>query len=72
MFHSYCLYLEGHQIFIVVLLYGPRREKTCLRGFANNEGVDQPALPLGLISAFVVRLLKSTIPRLATSGISMF
>ena len=23
--------------------YGPRREKTCLRRFANNKGADQPA-----------------------------
>ena len=22
--------------------YGPRREKTCLRGFANNKGADHP------------------------------
>ena len=25
------------------MLFGPRREKTCLRGFANNTGADQPA-----------------------------
>ena len=31
--------------------YGPRREKTCLRGFANNTGTDQPAHPHSLISA---------------------
>ena len=24
-------------------IYGRRREKTCLRGFANNTGADQPA-----------------------------
>ena len=24
---------------------GPRREKTCLRGFANNIGADKPAHP---------------------------
>ena len=24
-------------------LYGPRREKTCLREFANNKEADQPA-----------------------------
>ena len=39
-------------------LYGPRREKTCLRGFANNTGADQPAHPRSLISAFVIRVLK--------------
>ena len=35
----------------------PRREKTCLRMFANNTGADQPAHPRSLISAFVIRLL---------------
>ena len=37
---------------------GPRREKTCLRGFANNTGADQPAHPRSLISAFVIRFWK--------------
>ena len=41
--------------------YGPQCEKTCLRGFANNTGADQPAHPRRLISAFVIRLLQSTI-----------
>ena len=27
----------------ILVLYGPRREKTCLRGFANNTRADQPA-----------------------------
>ena len=52
--------------------YGPRREKTCLRGFATNTGADQPAHPRSLISAFVIRLLESIISRLATSEISLF
>ena len=51
---------------------GPRREKTCLRGFANNTGADQPAHPRSLISAFVIRVLESTISKLATSEISTF
>ena len=34
---------------------GPRRAKTCLWGFANSTGADQPALPRSLISAFVIR-----------------
>ena len=38
----------------------------CLRGFANNKGAEQPALPCSLISALVIRSLKSIIPRLAT------
>ena len=48
--------------------YGPRREKTCLRGFANNKGADQPAHPR-LISTFVIHLLESITLRLATSEI---
>ena len=40
---------------------GPRREKTCLRGFVNNTGADQPAHPRSLISAFVIGFLKSII-----------
>ena len=53
-------------------LFGPRREKTCLRGFANNTGADQPAHPRSLISAFVIRFLKSVISKLATSEILVF
>ena len=49
--------------------YGPRHEKTCLREFANNKGADQPAHPHSLISAFVIRLLESTIFKLASSKI---
>ena len=39
--------------------FGPRREKTCLRGVANNTGADQPAHPRSLISAFVIHFLES-------------
>ena len=46
--------------------------KTCLPGFANNPGADQPAHPRSLISAFVFRLLESIISRLATSETSCF
>ena len=31
--------------------FGPQREKTCLRGFANNTGADQPAHPRSLFRA---------------------
>ena len=51
---------------------GPRREKTCLRGFANNLGADQPAHPRSLISAFVVRFLGSIICQLAAGEIPIF
>ena len=53
-------------------LNGPRREKTCLRWFANNTGADQPAHPRSLISAYVIRFLKRIICKLATGGISIF
>ena len=52
-------------------LDGPRRDKTCLRGFANNKGADQPAHPRRLISTFVIRLLESIISKLASSEISI-
>ena len=42
-------------------LFGHRREKPCLWGFANNTGLDQPAHPHSLISAFVIRLLESIV-----------
>ena len=32
----------------------PRREKTCLRGFANRTGADQPSHQRNPISAFVI------------------
>ena len=54
------------------LPFGPQREKTCLRGFANNKGADQPVHPHSLISAFVIRLFESIISRLASSEISLF
>ena len=52
--------------------HGPRREKICLRGLANNTGADQPAHPRSLISAFVIRFLKRIICKLATGEISIF
>ena len=53
--------------------YGPRREKTCLWEFANNTGAYQPAHPRSLVSAFVIRLLDSTlICNLPTGEISIF
>ena len=52
--------------------FGPQREKTCLRRFANNTGADQPAHPRSQISAFVIRFLESIICYLATGEISIF
>ena len=48
-----------HTHFILVqigFLYS--KEKTCLRGFTNSTGADQPAHPRSLISAFVIRFLR--------------
>ena len=59
-----------HELFIVI--YGPRREKTCLWEFANNTGADQPAHLRSLISAFVIRIDESIIRNLATGEISIF
>ena len=52
--------------------YGPRREKTCLRGLANNKDADRPAHPRSLISASVISFWESAISKLATSEISIF
>ena len=53
------------------MIFGPRREKTCLREFANNTGADQPAHLRSLISAFGIRFLKSIICKLVTGEISV-
>ena len=52
-------------------IYGPGREKTCLQGFANNTGADQPAHQRSLISAFVIRFLEGIICKLAAGEISI-
>ena len=57
---------------VFLLTNGPRREKLCLRGFANNTGADQPAHPRSLISAFVIRFLENVIYKLGTDEISIF
>ena len=52
--------------------FGPRREKTCLGGFATNKGADHPAYLRRLFSAFVISILESIISKLATGEISVF
>ena len=57
------------------MLNGLRREKICLRRFANSKGTDQPAHQRRLISAFVICVvvfLESIISKLATSEFSIF
>ena len=39
-------------------LYGPQREKICLRRVANINCAEQPAHPRRLISAFVIHFWK--------------
>ena len=56
----------------MMIIIGPRREKTCLRWFANNKGAEQPAHPRSLISAIVDRFLERIICELATDEISIF
>ena len=43
------------------------RQETCLEGFVNNKGTDQPVHSHSLICTFVIRLFKSIIYRLTTS-----
>ena len=56
----------------IVLLICPRREKTCLRGFANNTDADLPAHSRSLISASVIPILESNIFNIASGKISIF
>ena len=58
--------------FVHLFTYGPWREKTCLQGFANNTGADQPPYPHSLISTLVIHFLGSTICKLGTGEISIF
>ena len=63
---------EQHVIYrLMARLNGPQHEKTCLWGFANNTGTDQPAHPCSLIRAIAICLLESIIARLATREISI-
>ena len=70
----FCYHLKGQDYLSVfyTFIYGPRREKTCLRELANNTGADQPAHPRSLISDFVIRFLERIICKLGTGEISIF
>ena len=56
---------------IMTYFFGPRNEKTCLRGFGKNTGTDRPARPHSQVSAFVIRLLECTIAKLAIRKFSI-
>ena len=68
----YCFIGSQYYIWEVHTLNGAWREKTCLWGFVNNTGADQPAHLRSLISAFVIHILEITISKLATSKIFIF
>ena len=46
---------------VVCCRIGPRRQKICLRVFANSTCADQHAHPHSLISAFVIRFSESIV-----------
>ena len=47
--------------YLVAIYMSRAMRKMCLMSYANNKGVDQPAHPRSLISAFIVRCLDSII-----------
>ena len=66
---SKCHFVGNHMSGLT-FLFGHRHDKTCLVGFANNKGADQPAHQRSLISAFVIRFLISIISQLAKCQLS--
>ena len=67
-FQSLCYLL----LWLCVGIFEPWREQTCLPGFVNIKGKDQPAHLRSLINAFGIHLLESIISKLATSETSLF
>ena len=55
-----------------IISSGPQCGKTCRWGSANNTGTDQLAHQHSLISAFVIRVLESTVSKFATYKILFF
>ena len=73
--HNICIkakYAPHYHQKVAPIKYGPQCEKTCLLGFANNKGADQPAHPPSLISDFVIHLLESSIHVSKFSTFSIF
>ena len=62
----------SEQLYKSSIIYLGLNARTCLQGFVNNKGLDQPSHLCSLISAFIIHLLNSIISRLATSEISIF
>ena len=65
-------FLIDHWLVIHVHKIWASMQETCLWGFANNKGADQPVHPHSLISTLVICLLESIISKLAMSEISIF
>ena len=57
--------------FFVEYIWATSRENLSLEG-CEHKGTDQPAHLCSLVSAYVIRLLESTISRLISSEISCF
>ena len=55
---------------LVMKTFGPRCEKTCLRGFTNNKGADKPGHAHFLTSIFIIRLMESITYKLTVSKFS--
>ena len=66
------MYVTIHLYLYLENIIWPRGEKTCLWGFANNTGTDQPAHPRNLVSAFVINFWESNVCKLAKCEISIF
>ena len=64
--------IPSEVIYVTYTIYRPYRKKTCLWGYVNKKGADQPAHPDSLISAFVILLFASTVSSLITNEISLF
>ena len=70
--HVYYETMKEIPVFVQSSEYGLQREKTCLQGFANNTGADQPAHLRRLISVFVIRFMESIICKLNIGEILIF
>ena len=63
--------MTSNEAFVIIFIWASTREKTYLRGFANNKGPDQSAYPRRLIGAFIIRFSLSIVSKLAAGEISI-
>ena len=66
------LWKKIYTMSIVILSYGPRREKTYLWGLANNKSADQTVHMCSRISTLFICSLESVICKRASGEISIF